>query len=192
MKKKLFVLLIVLIANYSCSKKDQAIVITPPPLIEYPIDLKFDITPECQIKIDSFDDNYYGEGKSSYFNFFARSNSNLPNDSSGSYITISQNYYDDAQIYTIPQFIISSNAQNGNSFFGIIPDSSDFNLFKLPYQNGYVAFSGTCQVAPAPASRKYHAIRNIRTQPLTFSGFFDISNNTGSFSLKGTVYLPKK
>lgn len=188
MKKLLLVVSIFSALNYSCSKKDQSEVTVPPQLTEYPIDLNFAIRPSCSIITDN---TSYLYPDIVDFHFFAGCNSSLPDDTSGSYINISQTYFDYDQSYSAPQFIISANGQNGNNYFGIKPDSSDFNLFKLPYQNGFASFSGTCQIAPAPDSRKYHNISSLKTQPLIFSGFFDIVNNTGSIRIKGSIYLQK-
>jgi hypothetical protein len=191
MKKLLFVVVILSSLNYSCSKKDHYIVIAPatPPLIEYPIDLNFTINPACQIFYNfPYSDPMLEERD---FYFFAYSHSSLPDDTSGSYINVSQTYFYYNDSFSVPQFIVSAKGQNGINYFGITPDSSDFNLFTLPYQNGFAFFSGTCQAAPAPGSMKYHTISSLKTQPLSFSGFFDLLNGTGSIRIKGSVYLSK-
>lgn len=190
MKNLLFILCILPVLNESCSKKNHAIITAPATtsLMEYPIDLTFAIDATCSIFIDS-NSYFYPDEKD--FNFFARSDSSLPNDSSGSYINIVQTYFDYNQSYSTPLIIITANGNKGANYFGIIPDSSGFNFFTLPYQNGFASFSGACQVAPAPASAKYHTISSRKTQPLTFSGFFDVLHHTGNIRINGSVYLAK-
>lgn len=190
MKKLLILVSILSILNYSCSKKEHTIIAAPPLLVEYPIDLNFTINPKCSIEGDSY--IYEPNPDLKYFHFFAGCDSNLPNDASGSYINISQTIFSDYYPNdSIPQIIISTREQSNINYFGIIPDSSDFNVFNLPYQNGFASFSGTCQVAAAPASMKYHTMSSLKTRPLTYSGYFDLLNSTGNFRIKGSVYLPK-
>jgi len=189
MKKILFVLAVLLTLNYSCSRKDHIIIpsSSPHPLIEYTIDLNFTINPSCSIRYDStddYEDYFYLIEKD--FEFTAGSDSNLPYDTSGSYIRVFQNYSYYTESYSLPQFDVKTKNQNSTNFFIVQPVSRDFNLFTLPFLNDTVSFSGTCKVIGGAG--KYQTI-GFKTQPLTFSGVFDLAHDTGSFRIKGSVYL---
>jgi hypothetical protein len=181
--------------NYSCSKKDHAEAAPPagqPILqqavrtIEYPIDLDF--TKQSTLFIYSDSTDPYPYFREQDFEFHAVSDSNLPNDSSGSIVAILQNYSYFTKTYSAPEIIVTANAENRSNFFRIVPDSV-FNVFNLAYQNGSVSFSGTCHAVPDPQSKKYETITSVKSQPLYFSGSFDSSNHTGNIKIKGSVYL---
>jgi hypothetical protein len=192
MKTLLIVVLIVVLSlfalNNSCSKKDQSIITvsqpTPPAPIEYPIDLNFSINTSCYIFYDSTNDYPWFREKDFYF--FAYSKSNLPNNTSGSYIDIQQIYGYYSQTYNDAEFIISTNEPFPNENGLHIQPRKKFNFFTLPYQSGVALFSDTCYVTAG--SGKYIRIGQKNT-PLIFSGFIDLTNGTGSVRIKGSVYL---
>lgn len=197
MKKAFLVPAVSLILGYSCSKIDHNPIIVPPPppssstlptLIEYPIDLNFNINASCRIWYD--DGAGYAPMEERDFEFHAYSIANLRNDTPGTYINVFQVYGLYSKSYSVPVFNVYTKAQNdGNSnYFEITPDSPDFNFFTLPYQNGSASFSGACHVTKRPAQYVSGVIPKPKLMPLNFSGFVDTIHHTGSMRLQGSLY----
>jgi hypothetical protein len=194
--KKIFSILVVLVmVLYSCYKKDPDTFIgtpAPPPpkvFIEYPIDLNFTIGPSCSITHD--DGAGYAPMEEDDFEFYASSESNLPDDSSGTDITAYQIYSYYYKKYDDARFIIGiKNQQNPGheDNYVYVQPAKDFNFFTLASQPGVATFSDTCYITAG--SGKYVSIGQ-KTSPLVFSGYIDLANGTGNFSIKGSVYLKK-
>lgn len=191
MKKLLLAISILSALNYSCSKKDHIIIpSTPPPILtEYQVDLNFTINPVCRISYD--DGAGYPPFKEKDFEFYASSDSNLPNDNSGTHIDVNQvySYYYDYETTSSNIFHISIKGQQNpptdeDGFY--MQTRNNFNFFNLPYQSGIASFSDTCYVTGG--NGKYSGIGQ-KVTPLIFSGFMDTTNHTGSIRIKGFVYL---
>lgn len=194
MKKLLLLLLSLSALNYSCFKKDNTTIIAPAqpppptPLIEYPIDLNFNINSSYYISFDSTNDYPWFREKNFYFS--ADSKSNLPNDTSGSNIYVSQGYSYYGQTYSDASMVITPNDQNSypNQDDFIVQPIRNFNFFSLTYQSGAAVFSDTCYITAGDG--KYINISK-KIIPLIFSGFIDSANGTGNIRIKGSVYLQR-